>query len=188
MKRLIWIAFATSVVFGACKKGDQKADPNAEKGVPKVAEVAKADGTNATGTAAPAGGAAAPADPAGGAAAPADPATAPTGPVPTEAEVDAMGTRLFKMFEALADGVAANATDCAAMAKVLGQVRVDHADFLVEAKKWKVNEPASAKMQAWMDSHGGMERTAKMAEKVKPGLSKCATDPSVKAVMDSLDM
>ena len=117
---------------------------------------------------------------------PAEPTTAtpPAGPAPTDAEMDAVGTKAIALIEALADAIQANEKDCTAMAAGIDKVVADNQAFLQEAKRYNDNAAFNEKLEARMKSEGVMDR---VMPKMMPGMQACANDPKVEAAMRKME-
>ena len=198
MKRLTTIAlFIALAAFAACNKDSKKNEPAKTETVPGTAagSAAAAGQAAAAGTIAAADQAAAAAAAAGTAAAAAgtQAAIAGQGAAGTAAaaelsdsQVEAIGGRMMTLMESVADAVAANATDCNAMANAVDKVLTANQTALAEMKAAAGGGTNDAKFEAWMDKNKG--RAEALTSKLGPGMTKCAGEARLQEAFSKLDI
>ena len=122
-----------------------------------------------------------------GTAATGQPPTAPiaAGAPLTQAEVELLGGRMLAVMDSLAGAVAANASDCGAMATAVEQVLTASETTLAEMKAssgGSNEEPFTA----WMTKNAA--RIEAINARIAPGLTRCAGEPRMYEAVAKLGM
>jgi|GEM_PF-5349073 len=115
----------------------------------------------------------------------AGPADGTPKPTPSEAELESMFERSLAFFEQLGTAIETNKNDCPQMAKALDQIFTDNMALLDEAKSYKGNTDVDAKADAYMEQHN--DRLTAATTKMSNGMTACASDQAVQAVMRRFD-
>lgn len=125
--------------------------------------------------------------PPGGTAATGQPPTAPiaAGTPLTDAQVEVLGGRMLAVMDSLAGAVAANASDCGAMATAVEQVLTANETTVAEMKA-SAGGSNEEPFTAWMTKNAA--RIEAINARIAPGLTRCAGEPRMYEAVAKLGM